>query len=162
MKEYILNILESFEYRINFKKYWKRRMTVQSCVGGGVRKIYYILWLRRQEAKFSATTGIGLSTEKSLCCYFNESAVMPHGLSGIIIARNVTFVGKVVIYQHVTIAESNKEKYTYIGAGVQIGAGAVILNNVHIGNNVKIGANAVVTHDIPDNTTVVEVPARIV
>lgn len=43
MKEYILNILESFEYRINFKKYWKRRMTVQSCVWGGgyVRYIIY-------------------------------------------------------------------------------------------------------------------------
>ncbi len=42
MKEYILNILESFEYRINFKKYWKRRVAVQSCGGGGyVRYIIY-------------------------------------------------------------------------------------------------------------------------
>lgn len=41
-----------------------------------------------------------------------------------------------------------------------IGAGAVILGNIHIGNNVRIGANAVVTHDIPDNSVAVGVPAR--
>lgn len=41
-----------------------------------------------------------------------------------------------------------------------IGAGAVILGNIHIGNNVRIGANAVVTHDISDNSVAVGVPAR--
>lgn len=41
-----------------------------------------------------------------------------------------------------------------------IGAGAVILGNIRIGNNVRIGANAVVTHDIPDNSVAVGVPAR--
>lgn len=41
-----------------------------------------------------------------------------------------------------------------------IGAGAVILGNIHIGNNVCIGANAVVTHDIPDRSVAVGVPAK--
>lgn len=33
---------------------------------------------------------------------------------------------------------------------------------IKIGNNVKIGANSVVLKDIPDNTTVVGIPGKIV
>lgn len=33
---------------------------------------------------------------------------------------------------------------------------------MHIGNYVRIGANAVVIQDIPDNCTVVGVPAKVV
>lgn len=43
-----------------------------------------------------------------------------------------------------------------------MGAGSVILGNINIGNNVKIGANAVVNIDVPDNSTAVGVPARII
>lgn len=50
---------------------------------------------------------------------------------------------------------------TIIGDNVFMGAGAVILGPVRIGNNVTIGANAVVTKDIPDNVTVVGVPAHV-
>jgi len=49
-----------------------------------------------------------------------------------------------------------------IGDNVYIGVGAKVLGNIRIGNNVKIGANAVVIKDVPDNATVVGVPARVV
>jgi len=49
-----------------------------------------------------------------------------------------------------------------IGDNVEINAGAVIVGPVHIGNYVRIGANAVVIQDIPDNCTVVGVPAKVV
>lgn len=49
-----------------------------------------------------------------------------------------------------------------IGDNVYIGAGAKILGGIKIGNNVRIGANAVVIGNVPDNATVVGVPARIV
>lgn len=49
-----------------------------------------------------------------------------------------------------------------LGNNVTVGAGTVILGNVHIGNNVTIGANAVVLNDIPDNTVAVGVPAKVV
>ena len=38
----------------------------------------------------------------------------------------------------------------------------MILGSVKIGDNVKIGAGAVVLSDVPDNCTVVGVPAKIV
>lgn len=129
--------------------------------GGGL-KLYYLVWLRRQESKFGSTMGTGKATKDSPSCHFSVPPCLPHGLSGIILARNIVFEGRAVIYQHVTIAESDPEKVTYIGDNVMIGAGACILNNVRIGRNVRIGANAVVTHDVPDDCTVAGVPARIV
>ncbi|MGE5597636.1 MAG: serine O-acetyltransferase, partial [Hyphomicrobiales bacterium] len=48
-----------------------------------------------------------------------------------------------------------------IGANVFIGTGAKILGRVRVGHNARIGANAVVLRDVPDNSTAVGVPARI-
>lgn len=47
-----------------------------------------------------------------------------------------------------------------IGDNVYIGPGAKLFGKIKIGNNVAIGANAVVTKDVPDNTTVAGVPAK--
>lgn len=49
-----------------------------------------------------------------------------------------------------------------IGNDVYIGTGCKILGSVKIGNNVHIGANAVVLTDIPDGSTAVGVPAKVV
>jgi sugar O-acyltransferase (sialic acid O-acetyltransferase NeuD family) len=48
-----------------------------------------------------------------------------------------------------------------VGKSAFIGANSVIKQGVIIGNNVTIGAGTVVVKDIPDNTTVVGNPARI-
>lgn len=47
-----------------------------------------------------------------------------------------------------------------IGDNVFIGTGAVLLPKIKVGSNSIIGAGSVVVDDIPDNTTVVGVPAR--
>lgn len=49
-----------------------------------------------------------------------------------------------------------------IGDNTKIHAGAVVIGPIRIGKNVIIGANAVVIHDVPDNTIVAGVPARII
>ncbi|MDO4763207.1 MAG: acyltransferase, partial [Flavobacteriaceae bacterium] len=49
-----------------------------------------------------------------------------------------------------------------IGDNVWIGEGVVILPNVKIGNGVIIGANSVITKDIPANSVVAGIPARII
>lgn len=49
-----------------------------------------------------------------------------------------------------------------IGNNVFIGVGTIVLPGVTIGNNVIIGVSSVVTHDIPDNSVAVGVPARVV
>lgn len=49
-----------------------------------------------------------------------------------------------------------------IGNNVFVGAKSLILMNVKIGNNVVIGAGSVVNKDIPDNSVVVGVPAKVI
>ena len=48
-----------------------------------------------------------------------------------------------------------------IGDCSQIGIGASIKENITIGNNAIVGAGSVVIDDVPDNSTVYGVPARI-
>ena len=49
-----------------------------------------------------------------------------------------------------------------IGDNVFVGSGTHILYDTKIGNNVIIGTFSVVTHDIPDNSVVAGVPARVI
>lgn len=155
MKKLVQRILHAYQFALDYPLYWKLRIGV--CKWGG-RKIAVLL-CRRIEAKKCSTTGTGPVGNS---CMLKEPLILPHGLSSIIIARNVEIGKHVVIYQHVTIAESDKQKKTIIDDNVIIGAGAVILNNPHIGKGAKIGANAVVLTDIPDNATAVGVPAKII
>lgn len=50
----------------------------------------------------------------------------------------------------------------HIGAGADIGVGAVVIGDVRVGENAVIGANAVVTKDVPDNAVAVGVPAKVI
>jgi sugar O-acyltransferase (sialic acid O-acetyltransferase NeuD family) len=47
-----------------------------------------------------------------------------------------------------------------IGIGTFVGANAVIKQGITVGKNAMIGAGAVVVKDVPDNVTVIGVPAR--
>lgn len=49
-----------------------------------------------------------------------------------------------------------------VGDNVHIGTNAIIMPNVHIGSNVVVGCGAIVTHDIPDNSVAVGIPARVI
>jgi serine acetyltransferase len=48
-----------------------------------------------------------------------------------------------------------------VGDNVLLGAGAKVLGPVRLGCNVNVGANAVVLSDVPNDSTVGGVPARI-
>jgi acetyltransferase-like isoleucine patch superfamily enzyme len=61
-----------------------------------------------------------------------------------------------------TEAKTWKMEKITIKKGTSIGSGAIIIGGVVIGKNSMVGAGAVVTKDVPDNTTVVGVPARII
>lgn len=84
------------------------------------------------------------------------------GIAVVIHARAV--IGKnCIIGQCVTIGGRSKHyAVPIIGDNVYIGAGAKILGPVKVGDNSVIGAGAVVLNDVPENSVVVGVPAKII
>ena len=80
-----------------------------------------------------------------------------------IVFNNICYVGSgSIVYQNVTLGGVNGRHGPHIGMNCIIGAGAVVLGDIIIGDNVKIGANAVVLKDVPSNSTVVGIPAKII
>lgn len=93
-------------------------------------------------------------------CKIGERFWAEH-FNGIIIGTNAVIGDDCIMYQQVTIGQKNN-KFPVIGNNVTIYAGAKIIGGIHIGNNVIIGANAVVLKDVPDNSIVAGVPAKVI
>lgn len=62
----------------------------------------------------------------------------------------------------ITEKRTDKMGKIVVGDNCFIGARATIMQNVTIGDNCIIGMNAVVTKDVPDNSVVAGVPAKII
>jgi serine O-acetyltransferase len=87
-----------------------------------------------------------------------------HG-SGVVIGETTIIGDDVLLYQGVTLGGTGGERgkrHPTLGNRVVIGTGAKVLGNILIGDNVKVGAGSVVVHNVPDNSTVVGVPGRVV
>jgi len=87
-----------------------------------------------------------------------------HG-EGVVIGETTIIGDDVLIYQQVTLGGTGKEhgkRHPTIGNNVIIGAGAKVLGNITVGDNVRIGAGSVVIDDVPEMSTVVGVPGKIV
>ena len=66
------------------------------------------------------------------------------------------------MYSRAKCGRSGLEVLPKLGNNVMVVAGAAIIGPVVVGDNVQIGAGAVVVQDIPDNCVVVGIPARII
>ena len=87
-----------------------------------------------------------------------------HGI-GVVIGETTIVEEDVLIYQGVTLGgvSLNKGKrHPTVRANSVIGSGAKVLGNITIGTSSKIGANSVVINDVPDYSTAVGIPAKII
>lgn len=87
-----------------------------------------------------------------------------HG-SGIVIGETAVIGDDCTIYQGVTLGGTGKDvgkRHPTVGVGVTIGAGAKVLGPINIGDYSKIGAGSIVLKDVPQGSTVVGNPGRIV
>ena len=87
-----------------------------------------------------------------------------HGM-GVVIGATTEIGDDVLLYQGVTLGGTGNEqgkRHPTLGNNVVVGTGAKVLGGIRIGSNVKIGAGSVVVHAVPDNSTVVGIPGRVV
>lgn len=87
-----------------------------------------------------------------------------HGM-GVVIGETSEIGDDVLLYQGVTLGGTGNEtgkRHPTLGNRVVVGTGAKILGNIKIGDNVRIGAGSVVVHPVPDHSTVVGIPGRVV
>ncbi|WP_416361228.1 serine O-acetyltransferase [Mammaliicoccus sp. Dog046] len=122
------------------------------------KKMYFIARSISQISRFF--TGVEIHPGATI----GKRLFIDHGM-GIVIGETCRIGNNVTIYQGVTLGGTGKERgkrHPDIGDNVLIAAGAKVLGNIEVGSNVNIGANSVVLNDVPDYSTVVGIPGRIV
>ena len=132
-----------------------------------MHRIAHELW--KKECKGSArllssfsrfTTGIEIHPGAKIGHRF----FIDHGM-GVVIGETAEIGDDVTLYHGVTLGGTtwNKGKrHPTLEDGVVVGAGAKILGPFTVGKNSKVGSNAVVTKEVPANTTAVGNPARFI
>lgn len=87
-----------------------------------------------------------------------------HGM-GVVIGETTEIGNNCTLYQGVTLGGTGKDlgkRHPTLGDNVLVGAGARVLGPINVGNGAKIASGAVVLKDVPDNSTAVGIPAKIV
>ena len=100
-----------------------------------------------------------------------KNLFIDHGM-GVVIGETSEIGDDVTIYHNVTLGGSSpsidserqrhEKRHPTIGNDVVIGSGAQIIGPIKVGNNSRIAANAVVVKDVPENATMVGIPAKAV
>jgi serine O-acetyltransferase len=90
---------------------------------------------------------------------FGPGFVLFHS-HGVVINGKVRGGSNVHLQHEVTLGDNGYGETPVLGSNILIGAGAKVIGAVQVGDGARIGANAVVVKDVPDDTTVVGIPAR--
>ena len=126
-------------------------------------------WCYRHNLKFLARaisqrsrrrTGIEIHPGATI----GRRLVIDHGM-GIVIGETAEIGDDCLIYHGVTLGGTGKDvgkRHPTIGNNVLIGTGAKVLGPIKVGDNSRIAANSVMLKEIPEDSTAVGIPARVV
>lgn len=87
-----------------------------------------------------------------------------HG-AGLVIGETTEIEEGVMLYHGVTLGGTGKDcgkRHPTVRRGALVSAHAQVIGPIEIGANAKVGAAAVVLSDVPEDVTVVGVPAKVV
>lgn len=144
----------------NHEKYWKMRKEVvdPNSKKSKIKRLYYLFRIKKMDAFHNASMGTDLGDGAE----FTSPPILVHGLNSIIVGHSARIGKNVTISQQVSILQGPRGTHVEIGDDVILGAGCIVLGGVKIGNSSIVGAGAVVTHDMPSNSVIVGVPARVI
>lgn len=84
---------------------------------------------------------------------------------GVVIGETCEIGDDVTVFQGVTLGGTGKEKgkrHPTVHDHALIATGAKVLGSITIGEYARIGAGSVVLKDVPEHSTVVGIPGRVV
>lgn len=93
------------------------------------------------------------------------SGIMLDHATGIVMGETTVVEDDVSILHSVTLGGTGKttgDRHPKIRRGVLLSAGCKVIGNIEVGEGAKVAAGSVVLEDVPANTTVAGVPAKIV
>ena len=131
-----------------------------------VHRLAHFLWQKRRQeiALFIQSRNAEVfSIDIHPGCEMGYGIMFDHA-TGIVIGETCVIENNVSILQQVTLGGTGNDqgdRHPKIRSGVLISAGAKVLGNIEIGEGAKIGAGSVVLNDVHAHTTVVGVPARV-
>ena len=120
----------------------------------------HYFWARYISQRGVRRTGIEIHPGAQI----GKGFFIDHG-NGVIIGETTIIGDNVTMYQGVTLGGTGKEhgkRHPTIGNNVLISTGAKVLGPFKVGDNSRIGANAVVLQEVPPDSTVVGIKARVV
>jgi len=141
--------------------YFKGYQSIQT------HRMAHRLWLmgRKDFAYYlQSRSSIIASVDIHPAARIGKGIMVDHG-HDIVIGETSVVEDNVSIMQGVTLGGTGKnagDRHPKIREGVLLGAGAKILGNIEIGRCSRVAACSVVLHDVPANTTVAGVPAKVV
>jgi len=119
---------------------------------------YFSARLVSQIARF--LTGIEIHPGAKI----GKGLFIDHGM-GVVIGETTEIGDNCTLYQGVTLGGTGKDtgkRHPTLGDNVMIGSGAKVLGPFKIGSGTKVASGAVVLEEIPENSTAVGIPARVV
>ena len=100
-----------------------------------------------------------------------KNLFIDHG-TGVVIGETSQIGNNVTIYHSVTLGgispsidterQRHEKRHPTIYDDVVIGSGAQIIGPIKVGNGSRVAANAVVVNNVPEDSTMVGVPAKII
>jgi serine O-acetyltransferase len=134
-----------------------------------------ILWHRVAHALYEARLPLVARILSSIVRFWTGIEIHPgarigrrffidHGM-GVVIGETTEIGDDVLVFQGVTLGGTGNERgkrHPTLGNNVVVGSGAKVLGSIRIGDHVKIGAGSVVVRPVPDYSTVVGIPGRVV